>query len=341
MRYVKSIGLNSNQQRGRGFNHPYDIAFCSDDRIYVLNRMYPQSSDGIRVQICDINDEWYGEFGHGPGYTNDKFLVPVCMVFDCNDRLYVTDESLGQIKIFDASGELLDVWGKNGSRLADLEGPSGICLDGEGFLLVVEQFKGVVKRIDLNGTLVSQFGSNGSEIGQFDLPWGISTDKFGHIYVADWRNDRVQSFTSDGKWLASFGRPGTGGDCTFAKEQGGMVYVDAPVGQFNRPSGVCVDNDGDIYVADWLNNRVQVLTAEGRFITEFTGDAALSSLGIDKIKSNPDMIRQRNGVRDFTPEKVLWAPCAVRVDHRGRVLIADTSRHRFQVYQKNTEPQLI
>ena len=34
----------------------------------------------------------------------------------------------------------------------------------------------------------------------------------------------------------------------------------------------------------------------------------LSSLGVDKIKSSPDMIRQRNGVRDFTPEKVLWAP---------------------------------
>ena len=120
-----------------------------------------------------------------------------------------------------------------------------------------------------------------------------------------------------------------------------MVYVDLPVGQFNRPTGVCVDDDGDIYIADWLNNRVQVLTAEGRFITEFTGDAALSSLGVDKIKSNPDMIRQRNGVRDFTPEKVLWAPCAVRVDHRGRVMIADTTRHRFQVYQKNSEPMLV
>ncbi|GIT44750.1 MAG: hypothetical protein Ct9H300mP11_26860 [Chloroflexota bacterium] len=66
-----------------------------------------------------------------------------------------------------------------------------------------------------------------------------------------------------------------------------MVYVDAPVGQFNRPSGVCVDNDGDIYVADWLNNRVQVLTAEGRFITEFTGDAALSSLGNRQDQTQP------------------------------------------------------
>ena len=124
-------------------------------------------------------------------------------------------------------------------------------------------------------------------------------------------------------------------------EQIGIVYVDVPVGQFNRPTGVCVDDDGDIYIADWLNNRVQVLTSDGRFLTEFTGDATLSSLGVDKIKSNPDMVRQRNGVRDYTPEKVLWAPCAVRVDHRGRVLIADTSRHRFQVYQKNSEPMLV
>ena len=84
-----------------------------------------------------------------------------------------------------------------------------------------------------------------------------------------------------------------------------------------------------------------MLTAEGRFITEFNGNAALSSLGTDKIKSNPDMVRQRNGVRDFTPEKVLWAPCAVRVDHSGRVLIADTTRHRFQIYQKNSEPVLV
>ena len=53
------------------------------------------------------------------------------------------------------------------------------------------------------------------------------------------------------------------------------------------------------------------------------------------------MIRQRNGVRDFTPEKVLWAPVAVKVDGNGRVFIADTTRHRFQVYQKNTEPVLV
>jgi sugar lactone lactonase YvrE len=198
-----------------------------------------------------------------------------------------------------------------------------------------------VQKFSLDGKFLGKFGTAGSDDGEFNLPWGICLDKDGNIFVADWRNDRVQSFTNDGKWLATFGRPGTGGDCSIARDQGGIVYVDVPVGQFNRPTGVCVDDDGDIYIADWLNNRVQVLTSDGRFLTEFTGDATLSSLGVDKIKSNPDMVRQRNGVRDYTPEKVLWAPCAVRVDHRGRVLIADTSRHRFQVYQKNSEPMLV
>ena len=331
MRYVKSIGLNSNQQRGRGFNHPYDIAFCSDDRIYVLNRMYPQSSDGIRVQICDINDEWYGEFGHGPGYTNDKFLVPVCMVFDCNDRLYVTDESLGQIKIFDASGELLDVWGKNGSRITDLEGPSGICLDGEGFLLVVEQFKGVVKRIDLNGTLVSQFGSNGSEIGQFDLPWGISTDKFGHIYVADWRNDRVQKFDEAGNWLLSIGSSG-GGE-----------------GQLSRPSSVCVTSSGTVIVADWGNERVQLFDSDGKFKSVVQGDADLSKWSLEWLDVNQDELSARNNSnlkidelpahldtpyhRASQTEHIFWGPVSVKLDKHENLYVTEHSRHRIQIFE--------
>ena len=188
---------------------------------------------------------------------------------------------------------------------------------------------------------MGQFGGFGDGPGQLNIPWGICLDKDGNVFVADWRNDRIQSFTANGKWLASFGQPGSGGDAAVARQHGGIRRVDRPVGVFNRPTGVAVDKDGDIYVADWLNNRVQVLTPDGRFITEFTGDAALSKWGVAKIESNPDMVRQRNGVRDFTPEKVLWAPVAVKVDDNGRVIIADTTRHRFQIYQKNTEPVLV
>ena len=70
------------------------------------------------------------------------------------------------------------------------------------------------------------------------------------MYVADWRNDRIQKFSPDGQHLASFGQSGSG------------------VGQFNRPSGVCVDKDGDIYIADRQNDRVQVLAPNGRFLCQ-------------------------------------------------------------------------
>jgi streptogramin lyase len=208
-------------------------------------------------------------------------------------------------------------------------------------LFVVDSRNHRVQKFTLDGGYLSQFGGFGDGPGQLNTPWGIGLDKECNVFVADWRNDRIQSFTADGKWLASFGQPGSGGDASIARQHGGIRVVSRPVGLFNRPSGVCVDKDGDIYVADWLNNRVQVLTPEGRFITEFTGDAALSKWGVAKIESNPDMIRQRNGVRDFTPEKVLWTPVAVKVDDQGRVIVVDTNRHRFQLYQKNTEPVIV
>lgn len=331
MRYVKSIGLNSNQQRGRGFNHPYDIAFSSDERIYVLNRMYPQSSDGIRVQICDINDEWYGEFGHGPGYSNDKFLVPVCMVFDRNDRLYVTDESLNQIKIFDKSGELLDVWGANGSKLANLNGPSGISLDGEDHLLIVEQYKGVIKRIDLEGNLVSQFGGKGSGAGEFELPWGISTDKNGDIYVADWRNDRVERFDEDGKWILSIGSPGQA------------------EGQLHRPSSVCVTSSGVVVVADWGNERVQLFDTSGNFKSIIQGDADLSKWSLEWLDVNQDELSARKNSNlkiDELPdhlstpyhrasqiEHIFWGPVSVKLDQKENLYVTEHSRHRIQIFE--------
>jgi len=61
MRYLKTIGLNSNQPVGRGFNVPYDTAFSRDGRIFVLNTfVFP------RIHMCTFDEEWLGEFGAEP-----------------------------------------------------------------------------------------------------------------------------------------------------------------------------------------------------------------------------------------------------------------------------------
>ena len=152
--------------------------------------------------------------------------------------------------------------------------------------------------------------------GQFNLTWGLTIDSMGNLYVADWRNDRIQKFTANGEYLAEFGSSGN------------------RTGEFNRPTGVAVDKYGDIYVADCWNDRVQVLTPDGRHITTFTGDGGLSKWGPEKLEANPDMKLSRSLVRDLEPERPLWRPNAVTIDHTGRVLILDSNYHRIQIYQK-------
>ncbi len=340
--FTYSFVAGRSEFQGTGFRNPMDFALAPDGLIYVVNRSYESRSDGTRMNLFRLDDdreEYITEFA-GYGENPGQFIWPMSCALDSNTNVYVTDEYLHRITVFNKDGDYLSHWGTHGSGDGELNRPAGIVIRDDIIYLVDSQ-NHRVQKFTLDGQFISKFGSHGSGPGQFDTPWGICLDKEDNIFVADWRNDRIQSFTNDGQWLASFGQPGSGGDATVAREHGGIRVVSRPVGFFNRPTGVAVDKDGDIYVADWLNNRVQVLTPEGRFITEFTGDAGLSKWGVSKIESNPDMIRQRNGVRDFTPEKVLWAPVAVKVDDTGRVIIADTNRHRFQVYQKNTEPVLV
>ena len=330
MQYVKSIGLNSNQQIGRGFNHPYDIAFSENNRIYVLNRMYPQSTDGIRVQICDFDDEWYGEFGHGPGDTNDKFLVPVCIGFNDEEKLYVTDESHHQIKIFDRDGSFLEAWGRNTSKITSLEAPSGICFDSDGNALVVQQFKGSILRISNDGNILQTFGESGSEPGELNLPWGICTDSEDNIYVADWRNDRIQKFDSDGNFVQNFGESGSG------------------EGQLSRPSSVAVADDGRVIVADWGNERVQIFEKNGSFQTTLQGEATLSKWAAEWLDVNQDELNARHtadlAIKTLpshlnTPyhkasqtEHIFWGPVSVKIDKAQLLYVTEHSRHRIQIF---------
>ncbi|MCH8988077.1 MAG: NHL repeat-containing protein [Chloroflexi bacterium] len=334
---------------GAGVRYPIDFALTSEDVAYIVNRGREDRPDGTRLTVIRLGEEGeeyvteFGSYGEGDG----QFIWPVGIALDQDTNVYVTDEWRHRITKFNKDGEYVSHWGVHGSADGELDRPAGIAIGQDQTVYIVDSRNNRVQKFSLDGKFLGKFGSAGTADGEFNLPWGICLDHQENVFVADWRNDRVQSFTSDGKWLATFGKPGpvgkpgTGGDCSIIKEQGGIIRSNVPVGQFNRPTGVCVDQDGDIYIADWLNNRVQVLTPDGRFITEFTGDGGLSTMGIAKLRSNPEMIRQRNGIRNFTPERVLWAPCAVKIGQNNRVIIADTTRHRFQIYRKNTEPVLV
>ena len=270
MQYLKTIGFNSNQPIGRGFNYPYDIAFSDDNRIFVLNRMGGHNSSGIRIQICTYDESWLGEFATGPGKGDSQFVIPVCMSFNSKDMLYVTDESLNDVKVFDNQGNYVTKWTMNPTGPQKFAGPSGITHGPDDSVYLVEQYAHKISKFTEDGQLLFSWGSEGAGNGEFNLPWGISTDVEGHVYVADWGNDRIQKFTDDGEFMATYGESG---------------YRE---GQFNKPSSVAVDSKGFIHVADWGNERVQVLNPRGEFHQLLEGEATLSKWAEEWLEVNLD-----------------------------------------------------
>ena len=319
--YSHSVGRN--EFAGTGFRNPVDMALGADDIVYVINRAYENRPDGVRITVCTINEDYITEFGsYGEG--DGQFIWPSSIALDKDENIYIADEWLNRITVYDSNGEFIRKWGEPGANQGEIDGPAGLAISGNS-IYVSDSRNNRVQKFSLDGKFESSFGESGDKAGQFNMPWGIGLDNDGNIYVTDWRNDRIQLFNSDGEWQATFGTSGTA------------------VGQFNRPNSVSVDTDGDIYVSDWLNDRIQILAPDGRFITQLTGDHVLSQWGRDKMSSNPDMIRQRQLAithsADF--DKNFSHPTAVKVNSEGQVVILDSTRGRLQVYTKNSEPVLI
>ena len=105
-------------------------------------------------------------------------------------------------------------------------------------------------------------------------------------------------------------------------------------GELKRPTGVAVDSEGIIYVADWDNDRVQVFDSNGLPITVIMGDATLSKWGITKLDANPDMKLQREIAQGLEREKFLRGPIGVEIDDQDRLFIVDSQRNRIQIYRK-------
>ena len=181
----------------------------------------------------------------------------------------------------------------------------------------------------LDGQYLSHWGSKGIAEGQFNLPWGIDTDNDENVYVADWRNDRIQRFSEDGKFIDMYGSSGSDD------------------GLFNRPSDVAVDQDGFIYVADWGNQRVQVFDPHWNFHASLRGQATVSPWAQEYLEANADELDARSRFDPYIEvdtddeheisarvEAYFWDPIAVEIDPEGRLVVADSLRHRLQIYQR-------
>ena len=122
LKYSHTIGLST--MEGRGFYYPVDTLVGKDGKLYTISRSLEGDTRGVRVTIYDIDSEYYGtfaSFGEEPGH----FIWPVAITQDSRENIYISDEDLNVINVFDTEGSLVTHWGETGSAPGQLDGPAG------------------------------------------------------------------------------------------------------------------------------------------------------------------------------------------------------------------------
>lgn len=226
-----------------------------------------------------------------------QLIRPYGVAVDSKGLIYAADQRVSAIFIFDAEHkDHVDLIG-NGKQ-AHFGELSGLATDDNDRLFVTDTG---LRRVDVfkPGTheLEATFGAD-----VLLKPTGIAIDTENRfVYVVDTQNDVVDVFDADSfKLLRKIGTPG-------------KKHASTALGTFSLPVGVAVDRDGNVYVADTFNNRVQIFDPDGGFISAFG--------------------KNGDGPADFE------RPKGIAVDGDGHIWVADSAQDRVKVF--NQEGRLL
>lgn len=252
-------------------------------------------------------------------------------VSDDGSVLYVSDVATLEVFVFDFGH-------KKFNKIDSLALPTGLALDGAQNLYVVEQ---ETKKISVFDPALKRVRTISDP--SLSRPNGIAIDRQrAKIYVCDTgllksKDHNIKIFSLDGKLLGTIGS---------GRGQG--------PGQFYYPTYVTLDGDGNLYVSDSMNARIQMFDPNGKYIRSFgeRGDAwgmfempkgvALDSFGnlyaADAGWSNVQIFNHNGQVLLFFGGRggipgMLKNPSAVVIDKNNFIYVADFLNHRVEQYQ--------
>ena len=295
---------------------PYGVAADRNGNLYIVensrHRIRKVDAEGTITTIAGTGEGGYS--GDGGPAVQAQLRWPIGVAVDNDGNVYIADQGNDRIRRVDALGNITTI-------AARLNTPKGVTVDGVGNLFIADTENHRIRRADPSGTITTiagtgvrgYSGDGGPAVqAQLNFPRGVAVDGSGNLYIADRGNDRIRRVDPSGTitTIAGTGVRGYSGD--------GGPAVQA---QLAVPSGVAVDGNGNLYIADEYNSRIRRVDDSGT-ITTIAGGGEGGSNGdggpahMAKLSSPQDVAVDSAGnlyIADYGNARIR------RVDHNGTI----------------------
>jgi sugar lactone lactonase YvrE len=319
-----------------------------------------------KVQVSTLAGSTEG-FSDGQGFSA-KFYFPHALATDSQGNVYVQDNwdhkirkvtPNGAVNTFAGSSEGY-ANGSGSSAMFDL--PYGLAIDKQGNVYVADSGNNKIRKITPNGEVSTIAGSskgfaNGSgSSAKFNNPYGLAIDEQDNLYVSDMGNHKIRKITSNG--VVS----------TLAGSTIGFSNGSSSSAKFNNPSGVAVDGQGNVYVADFVNHKIRKINPNGEVTTlagsskgfidasgtnakfnypngitiDAQGTLYVADNGNHKIRKITSegmvstLVGMNSGFADGSKNQAKFSsPYGMAVDEQGNLYVADTGNHKIRKITQN------
>ena len=305
-------------------NRPSGVALDEEGSLYIADRNHHRirmvNAEGIITTIAGMADEGFGG-DEGPA-TSAQLDRPSGVAVDEGGYVFIADTGNNRIRQIDPDGVITtlaggeDGGGGDGSAMGGhLAAPRDVAVDSDGNLYVADTGNHQIHVIDDTGTVSRVAGIEGLGDGgpateaRLLEPAGLAIVD-GTIYITDTGNNRIRKVDADGI-ITTFAGSGERGD---AGDDGPALEA-----QFNGPSLIAVDAEGNVYISDRLNHRVRKVDTNG-IITNFAGSGERGPF------------EDQTAIGDGGPaiEARLILPTGLAFDAAGNLYITDPGNHRIR-----------
>ena len=291
------------------FGYPRGVAVDSGGNVYVADytghKIRKITPAGVVTTLAGSGAQGAVD---GTG-TAASFSWPQGLAVDNSGNVYVADSENYKIRKITPAGVVTTLAGSGAEGAADGTGtaasfsiPYGLAADSNGNVYVADSGNDKIRKITPAGvvTTLAGSGAEGAADGtgnaaSFSDCEGVAVDNAGNVYVADSNNNKIRKITPTGvvTTLAGSGRRG---------DQDGIAA------SFSDCSGVALDSNGNVYVADLNNNKIRKITPAG-VVTTLAGSRTDGSYDAKETAAS------------------FYLPSGLAVDRSGNVYVADTGNN--------------